>query len=524
MERVKQTPYKTVIVIDNKEINWNELKILSDIVALEFLEKGISKGTHVGIFSENSLQWILSYLALTRIGALPVLINYNYKKNELEEVLRYADIEYLLYGDGFKDTNLIDQIKEINFDDFEKFQKYLNIGSKKLKIWELKITDDLNTHYLEILEAGVYTHDHLNLIFTSGTISKVKGIILSHYQMLNISMLQAKNLHWNDSDIVCLPLPFFHCFGLSCGILAALNVNLKLCLATTRSSSILKTIQENKCTVLNGVPSMFNALMNNDDFKKFDISSLKSGIIAGSRVGQKDFVKISQNCHIPYLQQSYGQTEASPAITFTSFNESLNERSLTVGKVIDNIELRIFDNKNLKTIDNGIIGEIQVRGFNVIKSGYYNLKEESENLYTKDGWLKTGDIGFLDEKDNLHVTGRIKEMIIKCGENISPYEIEEVIMSYKGIIQVKVLGIPDKFAGEKIVAVYKSNSICQQENLHAFLKGKISDYKLPECYIRIEKFPLRENGKINTKEIDRIVFKKLRGGESDGIKSTTKIN
>ena len=523
-ERLKDDPTKIVIVENDKEVNWGELKRLTDIAATEFINLGISRNTHVGIYSINSLQWVVSYLALCRIGALPVLINYNYKKSELEDVLIYSDIEYLLFGDGFKTISFKAIINEIKLNNDNINIDILDIGKNRLDLWESKNNFEINYSEITNLESQVDTHDNLNLIFTSGTTTCVKGIVLSHYQMLNISRIQSEKLNWDKDDIICLPLPLFHCFGLSCGIFAALNKNVKLCLTSTRSIPILETIQKHKCTVLNGVPSMFCALMNNDKFNQYDISSLNSGIVAGARVDENDFIRISEKCHIPYLQQSYGQTETSPAISFTEYDDSIYKKSKTVGKVISDIEVRIYDNCNNSIVDNKHIGEVQVKGFNVLKNGYYKLKEESKSLYTKDGWLKTGDTGYFDDDQNLYITGRIKEMIIKRGENICPYEIEEVIMNHKDMIQVKVLGIKDKFCGEEIVAVYTSNEEIDEKSLYKFMKTKLADYKIPKYFIKLKDFPLIENGKINTKEIKKIVFSELTGGEADGIKSTTKVN
>jgi fatty-acyl-CoA synthase len=282
-----------------------------------------------------------------------------------------------------------------------------------------------------------------------------------------------------------------------------------LCLTTTRSLSILQTIEKYRCTVLSGVPSMYKSLLNNKDFETFDLTSLKSGIVAGECVNQKHFIEISERCHVPYLQQSYGQTETSPAITFTEYDDPVSFRGKTVGKVIDGLELRIFDNEKQCEVANGDVGEIQVKGFNVLKNGYYKLEEENSTLYTEDNWLRTGDAGYLDENNYLFLTGRFKEMIIKNGENICPTEIEDIILNYDGIQQVKVLGVCDDFCGEAIAAVYRSKSAKIEQELIEFVKQHLADYKVPKYFIRFEDFPTLENGKIDIKKIKQIILKKL---------------
>ncbi len=447
-------------------------------------------------------------MALTRIGALPVLINYNYKSIELKDIISYADLEFLLYGDGYKKIKYIDLIDSINFKQIPNFKACFDIGEKRFSNW-MNSYEDFDPSYYSIIDSNIDTHDELNMIFTSGTTSRVKGVVLTHYQMLNISSIQIESMRWTEDDIVCLPLPFFHCFGLSCGLLASLNKNMLLCLTTTRSLSILQTIEKYRCTVLSGVPSMYKSLLNNKDFETFDLTSLKSGIVAGECVNQKHFIEISERCHVPYLQQSYGQTETSPAITFTEYDDPVSFRGKTVGKVIDGLELRIFDNEKQCEVANGDVGEIQVKGFNVLKNGYYKLEEENSTLYTEDNWLRTGDAGYLDENNYLFLTGRFKEMIIKNGENICPTEIEDIILNYDGIQQVKVLGVCDDFCGEAIAAVYRSKSAKIEQELIEFVKQHLADYKVPKYFIRFEDFPTLENGKIDIKKIKQIILKKL---------------
>lgn len=447
-------------------------------------------------------------MALTRIGALPVLINYNYKSIELKDIISYADLEFLLYGDGYKKIKYIDLIDSINFKQIPNFKACFDIGEKRFSNW-MNSYEDFDPSYYSIIDSNIDTHDELNMIFTSGTTSRVKGVVLTHYQMLNISSIQIESMRWTEDDIVCLPLPFFHCFGLSCGLLASLNKNMLLCLTTTRSLSILQTIEKYRCTVLSGVPSMYKSLLNNKDFETFDLTSLKSGIVAGECVNQKHFIEISERCHVPYLQQSYGQTETSPAITFTEYDDPVSFRGKTVGKVIDGLELRIFDNEKQCEVANKDVGEIQVKGFNVLKNGYYKLEEENSTLYTEDNWLRTGDAGYLDENNYLFLTGRFKEMIIKNGENICPTEIEDIILNYDGIQQVKVLGVCDDFCGEAIAAAYRSKSAKIEQELVEFVKQHLADYKVPKYFIRFEDFPTLENGKIDIKKIKQIILKKL---------------
>lgn len=509
---VKQYPNEAAMEYKEYTCNWKELDVITDQLAMKYLNFGIHKGTHVGIFAPNSPNWVFTYLALAKIGAVSVLINYNYKKKELLSIVNYSNIEYLCYGDKYKENDLIDIIKDLRKQRIWRMRQYIYIGPDENQNWfKAKHTMYENANNHELLKenkANVQSQDILCMLFTSGTTLQPKGVLLSQYQMLNIAKIACEQMKWNQKDKICLTLSLFHCFGLSTGLLASIVSGCSLCIVESfRSNKVLKAIEQKRCTVLNGVPTMFLTVMKNKKFDEFDLTSLNSGIIAGATVRKSDYKTIVSRFHFNKLQQSYGQTEASPSITFSDYEDSLEQKEGSVGKVINHVELRIVDTKKRIIKDSLKAGEIQIKGFNVMQYGYYKKKRETKKVFTEDGWLKTGDIGYLDDKKNLYITGRKKDFIIRCGENISPLEIEEVIMEYDGVLDVKVFGIPDSYAQEEIAAAVCCSKMVKRESLISYLKENLADYKVPKYIYGYIRFPLMSNGKVDIKTLKKFVLK-----------------
>ncbi|WP_099466626.1 class I adenylate-forming enzyme family protein [Konateibacter massiliensis] len=496
-DHVRQNPNDLALEFGAYRLNWKKLNEQTDCIAIALIEKGIKKGTHVGLFGTNSLNWVCTYLALAKIGAVSVLINFNNKKEQICQMLNYADIAYLCYGDGYKEQDFNEMADELRCQKEHAHIKYIPIGEKSCGLWKEKGYEEQEYQKLAVYKSEVKSSDFLSMIFTSGTTAQPKGVLLTQYQMLNIAAQAASIMKWSKSDKICLALALFHCFGLSTGLLAGLCSGASVCLLPGfRSTQVLEAIETYKCTVINGVPSMFLALLEHADYEKYDLSSLKSGIIAGSGVRSQDYVRITSSLKIPCLHQSYGQTEASPSITFSLCEDSREIKAVSVGRVMEHMELRITD-KCGKVVSAFVDGEVQIKGYNVMQHGYYKKDEETALAFSKDGWLKTGDIGHLDEDGNLFITGRIKDIIIRCGENISPKEIEEVISEYSGIKDVKVFGIPAEIVQEEIVACIVAEQVLLLEDLKGYLRRRLPDYKLPKYIYECKEFPLQANGKLD---------------------------
>jgi fatty-acyl-CoA synthase len=304
----------------------------------------------------------------------------------------------------------------------------------------------------------------------------------------------------------------FHCFGLSTGLLAMFvyGGSMHLC-RSHRTAVVMQCIDENRCTILNGVPSLFLAILYSKEREKYKLTTLKTGIIAGSPVSQSDYMTIVKELGMDGLMQSYGQTEASPSITFTGVIDPIDLRCKSVGKTISNIELKIAELETGKSRKPYEQGEILIKGYNVMK-GYYKNTEETRNVISEDGWLITGDLGYLDEDGNLYITGRKKDIIIRCGENISPREIEDAARESKAIIQIKVFGIPMPVVQEEIVACIVTNSDTDltEDGLRELLKNKLADYKVPKYILFFEQFPEMTGGKLNVQELKKEAFIRIQ--------------
>lgn len=509
-ERVSYTPDKIALEYEDILFSWKDLDILSDKVAVVFMRKGIVKGSHVGIWSINSPNWIISFFALIKLGAIPILINSCYKERELSWVLKYANIEFLCYGDGYKERIFEDIVNNVASKILKDKKRCIAIGKSDDSSWNgikysfSEITEN-ELGYLSDRKKMVTTYDTAVMFFTSGTTKLPKGVVLSHYSIVNNSLEIAINMHWTSKDSMCIAVPLFHCFGITACLLASIHAGCAIhLLKCYRSVDVFEKIHQKRCNVLNGVPSMFLAMMYNKKRPEYDLSSIESGIIAGSHVSPCDYHKICETFNFLHLQPSYGQTESSPCITIADYNDSINIKSNTVGKKINNILIRIYDRNLKKELNTGEIGEIQTKGYHVMK-GYYNMSEETNKVITEDGWLCTGDLGYLDELGYLHITGRISEMIIRGGENISPAEIEECIKCYKNIKHVKVIGIETDVLQEEIAAciVPETGVDIDVELLKEFILERLSDYKAPKYILKFDELPYTESGKIMMSELKK---------------------
>lgn len=506
LDKLETMADENAIEYENVFYTWKELDEISNKFAIKFLDYGIKYNSHVAIWSTNTPNWIVTYLALAKIGAVSVLINPKYKERELSQILEYSDVQYVCYGDFCEDENYEDVVTSLMEKNVGKIKQYIYIGqNKSSKCGKTHILEELTSSDMERLreaESKVTPQHIASMVFTSGTTSMPKGVILTHYQLMNTSREAAEQMRWTKEDKMCIALPMFHCFGLSVSFFASLHKGFCMYLLPGfHTSYVLKCVDLYKITILNGVPSMFLALLNNSERKKYDLSSLKSGIIAGSTVFKEDYIKICRELNFVKLQQSYGQTEASPSITFNDYNDSFDIKCVSVGKVIPNVELKIVslgeDERELKPYETG---EIIIKGYNVMQ-GYYKRPDENCKKL-KNGWLYTDDIGYVDKYRNLYITGRKQEIIIRSGENISPKEIEDVIIKYPDILQVKVFGIPAPVVQEEIVACIVSDDTKMQiNNLKEHLKKYLANYKIPKYIYNFKKFPLNSNGKVNVKQL-----------------------
>lgn len=496
-ERVEKTPDKIAVIFEDDAYTWLEMDQLSDGIALALLKSGVSKGTHVGIWSLNSPLFMLYTLALAKIGAIAVLINTRCHLSELEDLLDYADVVALCYGKDSNTLKFSELIEQLDCKRLPLLKRTIAMGKNRNDIpmqCKVAVVADADRTLLGDAKKKVMPDDVLGMLFTSGTTSVAKGVMLSHFATINIAIETATQMHWNKTDKSCLGIPLFHCFGLSSGFMAGIYAGIEIhLLESYKTIRVLKCLEQHQCTIFNGVPTMFMAMIKHPRFGRYKLSALNSGIIAGSYVNVNDYLTICEKLGMEKLQMSYGQTEASPSITFSDYEDSILDKSRSVGKVIPHVDLKI-----LATNQN----EICIKGYNTML-GYYKLEAETQKAIDAEGWLHTGDLGYLDDNGNLCITGRLKEMIVRGGENISPYEIENQIKNFPYVADVKVIGIEAEVLQEEIAAciVTDGRKKLSETEMREFLSQRLAAYKIPKYFIFLKKFPLNASGKIVLTEL-----------------------
>ncbi len=515
-EQVRLNPCAGALETQGFVCSWKELDDISDFLAVRMHNDCIVKGMHVGIWCCNSPKWVYTFLALIKLGAVPVLINTHYKPDELRAVLDYADVSVLYYGRGYREVLYGDVVSKIE-KYLPKLKRYtdMNYNSKgKFLNCEDFSKSEKSAAAMEMLEnikKGVKYDDTVCIIFTSGTTSVPKGVMLSHYNIVNNSAATVRHMGWCSSDKMCITVPLFHCFGVTSGIVACMISGASAYLLPHFSTEeVWKLVTEGGYTILNGVPSMFLAMVRKGEHYKDKAVSLKSGIIAGSSIIKRDYFEIMNRFPDMKLQPSYGQTETSPCVSIADPDDCLSDKATSCGKVIEDVKVRIADTQVMSCNGRFKEGEIQVKGYNVMK-GYYKLENETMHSFTEDGWLKTGDIGYFNEEGRLCVTGRIKDIIIRGGENISPGEIEELVRRFDCIKEAKVIGIPAGVVQEEPVMclVVDKKSDLSDDTIKQYLSRKLADYKVPSHIIRFLRFPVKSNGKLDIVKLKSMVLNKL---------------
>ncbi|HEX2926239.1 MAG TPA: AMP-binding protein [Ruminiclostridium sp.] len=494
---------------------YSEFNELCNKVAKSFLKMGIKKGDHVAIWATNVPEWIVTLFASAKIGAVLVTVNTNYKVFELEYLLKQSDSSTLVLIDGFKDSNYIQIINELcpdlknsepgkfHSEELPFLKNIISVSSEKhpgMFNWDeiIDLGSDISDEELYAISNSLDCHDVINMQYTSGTTGFPKGVMLTHYNIVNNGMCIGDCMHFTYEDRLCIPVPFFHCFGLVLAIMACVTHGTTMVPVDYYSPlKVMNAIQSERCTAVHGVPTMYIAMLEHPEFDKFDFSSLRTGIMSGSPCPIKVMEAVVDKMNMKDITIPYGQTEASPVCTQTRIGDSLELRVSTVGRALPFIECKIVDPETNQDLPNGVAGEFVARGYNVMK-GYYKMPEATAQAIDADGWLHTGDLATRDENGYYKITGRIKDMIIRGGENIYPKEIEEFLYTLPEIKDVQVIGVPSKVYGEEIMAcvILKEGCSLTEDQVKAAVKANMARHKTPKYVGFMDSFPMTASGKI----------------------------
>ncbi len=516
--------------------SYREFDALTDRVAKGLLNMGIKKGDHVAIWATNVPEWVVLQFATGKIGAVLVTVNTNYKSAELEYVLNQSDATTLFLVQGFKDTDYVATTCEVIPElknaapgklDSEKLPCLKNVvflGAEAprgmMAYAELeKRGAGVSDEELAAVKATLDEHEVINMQYTSGTTGFPKGVMLTHHNIINNGFNIGECMKFTDKDRLCIPVPFFHCFGCVLGVLACVTHGSTMVpVEVFHPEQVLKTIEAERCTAVHGVPTMFIAELEHPAFPNYDLSSLRTGIMAGSPCPIEVMKRVIRDMNAGEITIAYGQTEASPVITQTRTDDPIELRVATVGRALPDVEVKIVDIETGEALPPGKQGELCTRGYLVMK-GYYKMPEETARAIDGDGWLHTGDLAVMDENGYCKITGRIKNMIIRGGENIYPREIEEFLYSYPKVSDVQVYGVPDAKYGEQVMAAIKlkEGDRCTEQEIKDFCKGRIANYKIPFYVKFVDEYPMTASGKIQKFKLREMAIQELHLEEAEAV-------
>jgi fatty-acyl-CoA synthase len=532
-------PDNEAVVSVHENIRWTYREFLERVntVARGLMGLGVDKGDRVAIWAMNHADWIVVQFATSKIGAIMVNINPAYRTYELEYVLKQAEIQTIILQGRFKTSDYVGMFYEACPEAFEakpgrisceKFPFLKNaifmgdIPYNGMFTWDELLEKADETPMDDLIERGeaLTFDDPINIQYTSGTTGFPKGVVLTHHNVLNNGYIIGEGMKFTEKDRLCIPVPFYHCFGMVLSNLASVTHGTTMVLPAPAfdAEEVLKTVEKERCTALHGVPTMFIAELTHPNFSKYNLKSLRTGIMAGSPCPVETMKQVNTQMNMSEIVIVYGQTETSPGVTMTTTSDPLERRVTTIGRAFPHTELKIVDAKTNKIVPYGEIGEICARGYCVMKC-YYNNPSATHATLDKDRWNHTGDLATMDEEGYFKIVGRLKDMVIRGGENIYPREIEEFLHHHEKISDVYVVGVPDIKYGEELCAwvKMKPGQTMTGQEVKDFCKGKIAHFKVPRYIMFVQDFPINISGKIQKYKMRDESIKVLGLQEADKI-------
>ncbi|RHW38733.1 AMP-binding protein [Lysinibacillus yapensis] len=516
-ERALKYPEREALVYAdrNLRLTYKQFNEHADKVAKALMAIGLEKEQHFSVWTTNVPEWPGLQFGSGKMGAPLVTVNTNYRANELEYLLKQSDSRAIILIDQYRDHSFIDTMYEL-CPELRECEPG-NLTSARLPLLKSVVVISQKKYpgtfsYEEFLANGAAISDEqlaerkqsltfddvINIQYTSGTTGFPKGVMLRHSNLINNAINIAECMKLTHEDRLCIPVPFFHCFGCVIGTLAIVSAGGTMVpVQEFHPEVVLQTVETEKCTALHGVPTMFISELNLPNIKEFDLSTLRTGVMAGSNCPIEVMKGVINNMGMGDITICYGQTESSPVLTQTRTEDPLDLKVETVGRALPNIEVKIMKPGTTEEVSRGVQGEICARGYVVMK-GYYNNPEATAEAIDKEQWLHTGDLGTMDENGYVRVTGRLKDMIIRGGENVYPREIEEFLYKHPKILDVQVAGVPDEKYGEEAAAwiILKEGQLSTEEEIREFCTGKISHHKIPRYIFFVDHYPMTASGKI----------------------------
>ncbi|OZI11605.1 AMP-binding protein [Bacillaceae bacterium SAS-127] len=516
-ERAKQLPHHEALVYSDRNLRYtySEFDELCQKAAKGLMALGIEKGEHAAIWATNVPEWVTLQFATGKMGAVLVTVNTNYRTAELEYLLNQSESTTLILIEEYRGNSYVDTIyelcPELHTCEPGKLQsKRLPLLKNVVILSEkeyngafnwidiLNMADQVSDDELDERTKSLDPHDVINMQYTSGTTGFPKGVMLTHSNLINNAFNIAGCMELTKEDRLCIPVPFFHCFGCVIGTLACVTVGATMVpIQEFDPEAVLQTVEKENCTALHGVPTMFIAELNHPNFQNYNLSHLRTGVMAGSNCPVEVMKSVMDQMNMTQITICYGQTESSPVITQTRVNDPVELRVETVGRALPDVEVKIVDPTTNQAVASMVQGELCTRGYHVMK-GYYNNPDATHEAIDEEGWLHTGDLAVMDETGYVRITGRLKDMIIRGGENIYPREIEEFLYTHPKILDAQVIGVPDTKYGEEVMAwvILKEGETADVDEIKEYFKGKISRHKIPKHIVFTKEYPMTASGKI----------------------------
>ncbi|MDK2974805.1 MAG: fatty-acyl-CoA synthase [Methanofollis sp.] len=529
-------PDNEALVSVHQNIRWTYGEFLEKVntLARGLMAFGVERGDRVAIWSMNYAEWTLTQFATAKIGAILVNINPAYRVFEFEYALKQAEVSTLILQGRFKSSDYVGMFYEvcpeaidaragrISSEKFPFLKNVVFMGDipyNGMFTWDEMIErgSGISPDELREREESLNFDDAINIQYTSGTTGYPKGVVLTHHGVMNNGYFIGEGMGFTEKDRLCIPVPFYHCFGMVLSNMASVTHGSTMVLPCPvfDAETVLRTVQNERCTALHGVPTMFIAELSHPNFGKYDYSTLRTGIMAGSPCPIEVMKKVNVLMNMRDIVIVYGQTETSPGVTMTTVDDPLDRRVTTVGRAFPHTEIRIIDPNTKRTLPRGEVGEICARGYMSMKC-YYNNPSATRTTLDANGWVYTGDLGVMDEEGYVKMSGRLKEMVIRGGENIYPREIEEFLHHHPKISDAYVIGVPDEKYGEELMAwvAAKPGMTVTPEEIVSFCTGQIARYKIPKYYKFVTEFPMSVTGKIQKFKMQQMAIEEL-GLEAD---------